>query len=101
MVKFRFTRQLSCPYHSVSRNRPCAEGWPLDSVYWDTMPRSALANPTFVLFGFAASLLKLKLPLKLDERAAGLVVCSTNTPAFRLCAPFIFVRFPEMLNSVL
>ena len=33
-------------------------------------------------------------------RAAGLVVCSTNRPVLIVCAPFIFVMFPETLKSV-
>src|SRR5262245_22529427 len=100
-VTFLFTRQLSCAYHSAIMNRPCADGWPFDSVYCGTVPRSALANPAFVVSGFAPSLLKLKLPLKLDVRAAGRVVCSTNNPVFIVCAPFSLVRLPDTLNRVL
>ena len=51
--------------------------------------------------GFEASVLKLKLPLKLDVRAAGRVVCSTKRPIFMLCVPLTFVMLPEKLNSVL
>ena len=100
-VRFRFTRQLSCTYHSVIRNWPCADGCPSDSVYSVMAPSNAFAKPTFVLRGFEPSALKLKFPLKLDVRAAGRVVCSTKSPAFIVCAPFSFVMLPETLNKVL
>ena len=70
-------------------------------MYSVTDPVSAFANPTLVLLGLPPSLLKLRFPLKLDDRAAGRVVCSTNTPVFRLCAPFSFVTLPETFQSVL
>ena len=63
MVKFCFTRQLSCTYHSVFMNWPCASGWPSDSWYWVIAPSSALANPTLVLSGFDPSVLNVSVPL--------------------------------------
>src|SRR3990170_3744855 len=101
MVTLRFTRQLSCTYHSALTNCPCADGCPFASWYCEIAPSSALANPTFVFKGFEPSALKLSDPLKVADRWAGRVVCSTKIPAFMLCVPFTFVMLLDTLNSLL
>ena len=70
-------------------------------MYCETDPSSALANPTFVFSGFEPSLLKLSVPLKFDDRAAGRVVCSTKSPVLIVCEPFSLETLPEMFHSVL
>src|SRR4029453_5516197 len=82
-------------------NWPWASGCASDSWYWVTTPSSALAKPTLVLSGFDPSELKLSDPLKVEERCAGRVVCSTNSPVLMLWAPLIFVTLPEKFHSVL
>ncbi len=82
-------------------NWPCADGWPFDSWYCVTAPSSPFANPMLVLSGLDPSVLKLSVPLNVDARCAGRVVCSTKMPVLMLCVPFTFVTLPEMLKSVL
>lgn len=65
------------------------------------MPRSALANPMFVLNGWDESTPKLRLPLYADRRCTGRVACSTKMPVLMLCGPRIFVRLPVMFHNVL
>jgi hypothetical protein len=57
--------------------------------------------PMFVLRGCALSAAKLNVPLKLDVRWAGRVVCSMKNPTLKVCEPLAFVMFVEKFSRVL
>ena len=65
------------------------------------MARQPVGEPDVRVQWVRASALKLKLPLNVEVRAAGLVVCSTNIPVFNEWAPLTLVTLPETLNRVL
>ena len=81
-------------------NRPCADGFAVDSCTVDRIRAARWRTRGWCRTGSSVAV-EVEVPLNTDARGAGRAVCSKKMPVFMLCAPLQLRQVAREVDSVL